>query len=396
MNQATDEQPQWMITNACTKQTGIEMHFDAPGGETVVHGRFLSKLKDTIEFEVPVKPNKAFEFGEGTAFTGFFVASDEAFEFTGTVSGSEPVEGNPKAVKVLATKAGVRSVQRRKAFRTEFSGFYSVPVVMVATQEDEAAGPGTKKLATGEIQDASALGIAVVLEGHKGTRHKPGTRMFATFSTELDPRPFALLCVLEHVREFSVTIYEGDTERTENKTSLGFRLVEWPNQVDFGKEMTRFERIVNHVQRERRKTMAARSPVAPVFVSARRPSRDMPTDHAQQLFEIACTEHAPVEVHVLFDDGFASAIEARLVAQCDGGVTVEFTGACADLGDVRIGNRYTATLETEGATLSFCGEVRGARTDIGEDPVRTTVELTRGEVLDAGEADAGEGWSLAA
>ena len=79
----------------------------------------------------------------------------------------------------------------------------------------------------------------------------------------------------------------------------------------------------------------------------------MPTDHAQQHFEIACTEHAPVEVHLQFEDGFASVIAARLLAQGEGTVTVEFTGASDDLGDVRIGNRYTATFESEGETLAF-------------------------------------------
>lgn len=111
----------------------------------------------------------------------------------------------------------------------------------------------------------------------------------------------------------------------------------------------------------------------------------MPTDHAQQHFEIACTEHAPVEVHLQFEDGFASVIAARLLAQGEGTVTVEFTGASDDLGDVRIGNRYTATFESEGETLAFRGEVVGAQTEINEDPVRTTIELTRGEVRDAGE-----------
>jgi len=247
-----------MITQACTKNTPAEMYFGKDQkSDSALIGRFQGKTKDTFLLHLSSEHAGAEGIEIGSTFTTFFVANDEAFTFDGNISELTPNEEDPSIVTVEVTHGPVVPTQRRNAFRTTFDGFISIDVKLHTTQKTETDGPAEEIVAEGMIQGASALGLGIQLDGHVGKNHTPGTRVYATFETEIVKGPFTLLAELRHVREYTVTIYEGEEEHTEDKTTLGLELIEWPNQVDFGKEMARFERTVNHVQRERRKKMAA-------------------------------------------------------------------------------------------------------------------------------------------
>jgi len=252
--------PQWMVTAACSRNLPVELRFNISGdAPVVIHGRFLGKKDDTFQLELTSADLETAGVKVGTHYVAFFVASDEAFTFGGEfIETGEDAPSENDLSRTVVSRGEVKPVQRRDAYRTDFAGILDVEVRLLSINADTPLeGPSENVLAQGKIEDASVLGLGVVLEGHVGKGHEPDTQMYAAFTASGDPTPFLMFTVLRYVREFSVTFYEGENEVVEDKTILGFELVNWPNQVDFGKEMVRFERIVNHVQRERRKKMAA-------------------------------------------------------------------------------------------------------------------------------------------
>ena len=105
----------------------------------------------------------------------------------------------------------------------------------------------TRSVFTGKLAEGSATGLGVVLNRDAHKHVAPATRLYASFHPEDEEEPFVFLGEVRHRR----TLHDGA------HTRLGLKLVEWPDRARFGRMVSRFQKWVTEVERERRRRMAS-------------------------------------------------------------------------------------------------------------------------------------------
>jgi len=141
----------------------------------------------------------------------------------------------------------IKTSQRRNAYRIQLVGSTDIAVsIHSATDRAPFASPLDSWRFSGHIIESSATGLGVVVDQKLADVVRAGEFAFITFAATGQQESFCFLVEVRHVQG----MFEGE------KSRLGMKIQRWPDRTHFGKEIFRFERLINDVERARRRRMA--------------------------------------------------------------------------------------------------------------------------------------------
>lgn len=243
------------IGDACERNLPVELHRQSISGELVTYrGRFLRETTGSrlLEIEMPKRDwggEKPLE--PGHVLTAYVVTESGVHSFLCEVReakrGLELNESKKVEGLVVDRLGEVTASQRRNAYRITLAGNYDIRAeIHVATSTKPYASPIDAFRIRGEVIESSATGLGVMVNENIERSVRRGDMVFVTFGAAPGEEAFCFLTEVRHV----AVMFEGE------KTRLGLKITHWPGKPVFGREIFRFERFINEVERERLRRIA--------------------------------------------------------------------------------------------------------------------------------------------
>lgn len=242
-----------LVSDACGRNLQVEVHRQRMSGDLVIfRGRCLVEKDGAIGLEMKRVDTDRDFLNAGNVVTVYIAKGEDVYSFMAEVlKVNERIALNAETQTngIWIKRLGEVSFrQRRNAYRTQVAGSQDIAVSVHGRHKDfPDAAPIRARHFTGKLAEGSATGLGVVLSGdaHKHVSH--GTTLYASFHPPEEEDPFVFLGEVRHRR----TLHDGA------HTRVGLKLIEWPDRARFGRMVSRFEKWVTEVERDRRRRMAS-------------------------------------------------------------------------------------------------------------------------------------------
>lgn len=242
-----------VLTEACDRNTAVELHVHMRGGGLVVAKSRIVKIDDQqLYLDKPEATGQKLNLQDGLPLDVHFAIRRERFFFKSTLTDARAhinVNEHNKIIGLtIARPTAIKSGQRRNDFRVELANMRRIDVLLhdAATVKPDLCPLDTKRFSA-ELIDVSAGGLRVKVDRSERDEFHATDRFFALFPLPDDLRTDAVFLV-------KPVHWSASEDRSQN--FVGLQLIPWP-EVEFARNQRRLARFVAKIERQLAKFRAA-------------------------------------------------------------------------------------------------------------------------------------------